>query len=138
MNISWGKPPCPQALEPRFCLLLCLLLCLLGGPLGDATMSFVRSGALAPWHDCARNDETMQCRREEADPGVGIPSGFVVLWRDGVMNRLNCTASCTPYGHLTDERGGVWKHELFIQGNSTYTQVETGESIFIPLRPPRT
>jgi hypothetical protein len=114
------------------------LLSLLGGPLADAATSFVRSEPLAPWHDCARNDEGIQCRREEADPGVGMPSGFVVLWRDGAVNRRNCTAPCEPYGYLTDEPGGVWKHKLSIQGNSTYTQVETGESIFIPLRPPRT
>jgi hypothetical protein len=117
---------------------LCLLLSLLDGRLVHAATSFGRSEALAPWHDCARNEEAIQCRREETEPGVGMPCGFVVLWRDGAMNRLKCRAPCEPYGHLTDERGGVWKHEFFIQGNSTYIQFGTGESIFIPLRPPRT
>ncbi|MDP6934204.1 MAG: hypothetical protein QGG40_14865, partial [Myxococcota bacterium] len=63
-------------------------------------------------------------------------SGFTLQWRDGEVQRFTCPGTCEPNGLRIDEHGDSWQHELFIQGNSRYTNVRTGDSLFIPLRPP--
>jgi len=84
------------------------------------------------WHDCERNDVSISCHTEH------LESGLVVHWRDGSTQSLSCPSQCEPNGLRTDENGEVWQHELFMQGNSRYTNTRTEESVFIPLRPPST
>jgi hypothetical protein len=88
------------------------------------------SAIAPPWHDCERDSQPLQCRAQHTNEGV------VLRWADGLVSHLVCEGPCRPYGYLVDPNGGRWKHELFIQGNSAYTQLKTGERIFVPLRPP--
>lgn len=83
------------------------------------------------WYECARNDVPIPCQAEHPD------AGLIVHWCDGEVQRFTCTGRCEPNGLRVDEYGDSWQHEIFIQGNSSYTNVRTGESLFIPLRPPR-
>ena len=86
--------------------------------------------APSPWLECERDDRAVKCRYVSTD------GGFALEWRDGELQRFTCEGECRPHGFQLDAQGGRWKHELFIQGNSRYTHVETGQSIFVPLRPP--
>ena len=92
---------------------------------------FASNAERTEWHDCARNDVPIPCHAEYLD------SGLIVHWRDGDVQRFTCPDKCEPNGLRVDEHGDSWQHELFIQGNGGYTNVRTGESLFIPLRPPR-
>jgi hypothetical protein len=83
------------------------------------------------WLECARDDVPIECYSEHPD------SGIIVYWRDAEIDSFTCDGLCEPNGLIVDENGENWRHELFMQGNSRYTNERTGESIFIPLRPPR-
>ena len=82
------------------------------------------------WLECARDDVPIECYSEHPD------SGMIVYWGDAEIDSFTCLGVCEPNGLIVDENGENWRHELFIQGNSRYTNERTGESIFIPLRPP--
>ena len=105
---------------------LILALCsVLGCGAPDVNRSITELG----WHACERDDKPAACRPKY------LPNAVVISWRDGDSTRLECESTCEPNGILLDGLGARWVHELFIQGNSRYTQAHTGSSIFVPLRP---
>jgi hypothetical protein len=123
--MAWIRPP----LVP----LLVLAIGCGGNPdgCGGSVEASLKADEQPEWHDCERNDVSIPCHAEH--PG----SGLIVHWRDGNVHRFTCSGKCVPNGLSVDEHGDSWQHELFIQGNSRYTNVRTGDSVFVPLRPPR-
>ena len=99
-------------------LLVCLVVPLGACAVSPASSTKTASPASAPWHECARDDVAMPCTAEDS------ATTLVIRWRDGVVHRI-------------DQYEERWQHELFIQGNSRYTNVRTGASLFVPLRPQR-
>jgi hypothetical protein len=84
-----------------------------------------------PWKPCAFNDRPIDCRE--------VLRGEVlqVEWRDGLAmtyTRL-ATADDKPEALYRDRLGGLWRLELFPQGNRVLTHTGNGNRIFLPLRP---
>ena len=84
-----------------------------------------------PWKPCAFNDRPIDCR--EAHRGEVLQ----VEWRDG--QAMTYTRLPGVEGHADalyrDRLGGLWRLELFPQGNRVLTHTGNGNRIFLPLRP---
>lgn len=84
------------------------------------------------WKDCAFNDKPLACVDAQ------IPGGLKIRWKDGqgmTYQRLSGKdASGTDL--LRDRLGGIWRRELYVQGNITLTNTANGNRIFVPLRFP--
>ena len=126
-------------MQPPFLGLTCLLLLgITGQPAVSARVNVAHSSSPPPqiprdgWKDCAYNGKTIGCRDEQ------LPDGFRVVWKDGlqmIYSRLPQEGS-TDAQRYRDRLGGIWRQELFPQGNRELTNVSTGNRIFIPLRYP--
>lgn len=121
-----------------FGLALLLLAGFTGDPAAAAKVNVAQSSPPAPqiprdsWKDCAFNGMTIGCRDEQ------LPDGFRVVWKDGLRmtySRLPQEGSTDPQRYR-DRLGGIWRQELFPQGNKELTNVSNGNRIFIPLRHP--
>uniref|UniRef100_UPI0020B38518 hypothetical protein n=1 Tax=Synechococcus sp. CCY 9618 TaxID=2815602 RepID=UPI0020B38518 len=80
------------------------------------------------WKDCAYNERTLACVDRQ------IPGGLEIRWKDG----QRMTYSERPAGGdlLRDRLGGLWRREVYIQGNVVLTNTANGNRIFVPLRFP--
>ncbi|KEF40852.1 MAG: hypothetical protein ER33_14630 [Cyanobium sp. CACIAM 14] len=84
------------------------------------------------WKDCAYNERTMGCVDER------IPGGLEIRWQDGQRMTYREQPGSGEGGMdlLRDRLGGLWRRELFIQGNVVLTNTANGNRIFLPLRFP--
>jgi hypothetical protein len=86
------------------------------------------------WKDCEYNDKPLACVDEQ------IPGGLKIRWKDGQgmtyreVSGKGKDASGSDL--LRDRLGGIWRRELFVQGNITLTNEANGNRIFVPLRFP--
>lgn len=117
----------PAACSAIFCSLAAVLGCAVPAPQAASPAASERDGA---WRECERNGELIHCR-EDAREGERV-----VFCGDGLTHRLVCEGECQPNGYLREGAGGRWRHDLYIQGNSRYTHIPSGETLFVPLRPP--
>lgn len=86
------------------------------------------------WKDCAYNDKPLACVDEQ------LPGGLKIRWKDGLsMTYREVSAKgkdASGSDLLRDRLGGIWRRELFVQGNITLTNEANGNRIFVPLRFP--
>lgn len=84
------------------------------------------------WKDCAYNDQTIRCRDTQSD------DRFVILWIDGLRSSFRRRPPARPDlpVYWTDRYGGLWRRELYPQGNTLLTNLGTGNRILVPLRFP--
>ena len=126
------RRPCPRqgrqsALVRRALMALPLALALAGPGLAGERVppQIPRDG----WKDCEYNERPMACVDEQ------IPGGLKIRWKDGqAMTYREVSGKGTDL--LRDRLGGLWRRELFVQGNITLTNEANGNRIFVPLRFP--
>ncbi len=86
------------------------------------------------WKDCAYNDKPLACVDEQ------IPGGLKIRWKDGQSMTYRAVSAkgkdASGSDLLRDRLGGLWRRELFVQGNITLTNEANGNRIFVPLRFP--
>lgn len=84
------------------------------------------------WKDCAYNEQDLACVDDQ------IPGGLQILWKDGQRMTYRKLPGKGAGGTdlLRDRLGGLWRRELFIQGNVVLTNTANGNRIFVPLRFP--
>ncbi|MBW4530205.1 MAG: hypothetical protein KME02_05875 [Aphanothece saxicola GSE-SYN-MK-01-06B] len=116
-----------------------LLLALVAASGGMAAPSLAQQGDPPQiprdgWKDCAYNDKPLACVDEQ------IPDGVKIRWKDGLsmtyreVSGKGKDANGTDL--LRDRLGGLWRRELYVQGNITLTNEANGNRIFVPLRFP--
>jgi phosphoglycolate phosphatase-like HAD superfamily hydrolase len=109
------------------------------GPVGFASLATAAALVLTaqltgePWKPCAFNDTTIDCRERHRDDQLQVE------WRDGqAMTYTRLTETDGQPGALYRDRlGGLWRLELFPQGNRALTHTGNGNRLFLPLRPDR-
>jgi hypothetical protein len=84
------------------------------------------------WKDCAFNDRVLPCRDRQT------PTGLEIVWKDGQRMTYRKLPGPEASGAelLRDRLGGIWRRELFVQGNITLTNEANGNRILVPLRSP--
>jgi hypothetical protein len=84
------------------------------------------------WKDCLYNNAVIRCRDEQSADDLRI------IWVDGVRTRLERMPQARTGlpSYWGDRYGGLWRRELLIQGNTSLTNLGTGNRILIPLRYP--
>ncbi len=84
------------------------------------------------WKDCAYNDRELACVDRQ------IPGGLEIVWKDGKRMSYRQIAERDDKGTdlLKDKLGGLWRRELYVQGNIVLTNEANGNRIFVPLRFP--
>lgn len=84
------------------------------------------------WKDCAFNDKPLACVDAQ------IPGGLKIRWKDGQGMTYQQLSGKDASGTdlLRDRLGGIWRRELYVQGNITLTNTANGNRIFVPLRFP--
>ena len=86
------------------------------------------------WKDCGYNDKPLACVDAQ------IPGGLKIRWKDGqsMTYRELSAKGKDPSGSdlLRDRLGGLWRRELYVQGNISLTNDANGNRIFVPLRVP--
>ena len=131
------SPPSPQ--EPGKALIGAVLATVgLGVLAAAATEPALAQEGQAPqiprdgWKDCTYNDQELACVDEQ------IPGGLQIRWKDGQRMTYRELPGKGDGGTdlLRDRLGGIWRRELFIQGNVVLTNTANGNRIFVPLRFP--
>ena len=82
------------------------------------------------WKDCLYNGRLIRCQDTQTAEVLRI------VWIDGIRSSFH-KQSPPPAGEPSlwrDRYGGLWRRELFIQGNTGLTNLRTGNQIVIPLR----
>jgi hypothetical protein len=84
------------------------------------------------WKDCEYNDKPLACVDEP------IPGGLKIRWKDGqhMTYRVISARQADGADLLRDRLGGLWRRELYVQGNVVLTNTANGNRIFVPLRFP--
>ena len=86
------------------------------------------------WKDCEYNDKPLACVDEQ------LPGGLKIRWKDGQSMTYRAVSGkgkdASGSDLLRDRLGGLWRRELFVQGNITLTNEANGNRIFVPLRFP--
>lgn len=86
------------------------------------------------WKDCEYNGKPLACVDEQ------IPGGLKIRWKDGLSMTYREVSGKgkDPSGSdlLRDRLGGLWRRELYVQGNISLTNDANGNRIFVPLRFP--
>ena len=82
------------------------------------------------WKDCLYNGQVIRCQDTQSAEVLRI------VWIDGIRSAFyKQPSSATGKPSLWRDRyGGLWRRELFIQGNTGLTNLRTGHQIVIPLR----
>jgi|GEM_PF-6303187 len=83
-----------------------------------------------PWKSCTYTEsnkpsQTIGCR----DGHDGLVTR--IFWQDGKSDKLTGKEGSTI---LTDSRGGQWNREIAGNGNATFTNINNGNKMFVPLR----
>ncbi len=121
-----------EVLKPWACLAWLPLLLAVGAPaLAQAIPPQIpRDG----WKDCEYNDKPLACVDEQ------LPGGLKIRWKDGLSMTYQAVSGkgkdASGSDLLRDRLGGIWRRELFVQGNITLTNEANGNRIFVPLRFP--
>ncbi len=124
-----------DGLKPRACgALLPLLLAVVAGVAPAQAQQVPPQIPRDGWKDCEYNDKPLACVDEQ------LPGGLKIRWKDGqsMTYRELSGRGKDPSGRdlLRDRLGGVWRRELYVQGNITLTNDANGNRIFVPLRFP--
>ncbi|WP_353617256.1 hypothetical protein [Synechococcus sp. FACHB-909] len=86
------------------------------------------------WKDCEYNDKPLACVDEQ------LPGGLKIRWKDGQSMTYRAVSAkgkdSSGSDLLRDRLGGIWRRELYVQGNITLTNEANGNRIFVPLRFP--
>ncbi|MEA5444085.1 hypothetical protein [Cyanobium gracile] len=86
------------------------------------------------WKDCEYNDKPLACVDQQ------IPGGLTIRWKDGQSMTYREVSGkgkdASGSDLLRDRLGGLWRRELYVQGNITLTNEANGNRIFVPLRFP--
>lgn len=86
------------------------------------------------WKDCAYNDRPLACVDRQ------IPGGLEIVWKDGPSMTYRAVSGKGKdergSDRLRDRLGGIWRRDLFVQGNISLTNEANGNRIFVPLRFP--
>lgn len=116
------------------------LALLLAGVAAVAGVAPARAQAIPPqiprdgWKDCEYNDKPLACVDAQ------IPGGLTIRWKDGqsmTYRELSGKGKDASGSDLLRDRlGGLWRRELYVQGNITLTNEANGNRIFVPLRFP--
>ncbi|MEB3266744.1 MAG: hypothetical protein VKN13_09045 [Cyanobacteriota bacterium] len=84
------------------------------------------------WKDCTYNDRLIRCRDIQSDGQI------LILWVDGIRSSFRLRAPSRPDlpNYWVDRYGGLWRRQLFPQGNILLTNLGSGNRILVPLRFP--